>query len=199
MAMRFRDASRSQRHEWRHALCPRRWRCGRFDELARWAVRGSIIAPRIARSRTSTSWVRPGVARSPARRERGRRCGLQVDTLRQRDAPAAQGAGLNTCIVTRTGSSAFDAEGLGLTDAYRSEQSGWYVQGVYPVPAALACGLALRRARLRFAAHRARHVGRALAGNLSRSCVSADPERISIMVDWNPERVLPLARAIRLG
>ena len=32
---------------------------------------------------------------------------------------------------TEDGSLAYDVEGAGLSDAYRSEQDGWYVQGVY--------------------------------------------------------------------
>ena len=83
------------------------------------------------------------------------------------------------------GQLAFDTEGLGLSDAYRSEQSGWYVQSVFQF-------LPRWRAGLRYDALDSGSPDIALvtSGVLSPESFPAlrpaDPERISIMVDWNP-------------
>ena len=47
------------------------------------------------------------------------------------------------------GALAFDVDGDGLSDGYRSRQDGWYAAGRLSVRAALARGRALRRARCR--------------------------------------------------
>ena len=82
---------------------------------------------------------------------------------------------------TEDGQLRFDAEGLGLTDAYRSEQSGWYVQGVYQF-------LPRWRAGLRYDAldSGVPRIGGVPSPENFPILRSADPERISIMVDWNP-------------
>ncbi len=83
------------------------------------------------------------------------------------------------------GQLAFDTEGLGLSDAYRSEQSGWYVQSVFQF-------LPRWRAGLRYDALDSGSPDIALVTSgvlLPESFPAlrpADPERISIMVDWNP-------------
>ena len=115
----------------------------------------------------------------------GRRCGPQVDPVRQCHAPAAQAAGRVHASRRGRRSSTFDAQGLGLSDAYRSEQSGWYVQGVFQF-------LPRWRAALRYDAldSGSPHIGLVTSGLLSPEAfptlLSADPERISIMLDWNP-------------
>jgi hypothetical protein len=64
------------------------------------------------------------------------------------------------------GQLAFDTEGLGLVDA--SQRTVRLVRAErVPVPSSLARRVALRRARLRFAGHRARLIGRALARGVS--------------------------------
>jgi outer membrane receptor protein involved in Fe transport len=68
---------------------------------------------------------------------------------------------------TEDGELTFDAEGLGLSDAYRSEQSGWYLQSVFQF-----------RPRWR--------IGLRYDALDSGSPRDADPDRISMMLDWSP-------------
>lgn len=79
----------------------------------------------------------------------------------------------------------FDTEGLGLSDAYRSDQSGWYLQGVFQF-------LPRWRAGLRYDSldSGSPRIALITSGLLSPDAFpalrSADPERLSIMLDWNP-------------
>ena len=84
-----------------------------------------------------------------------------------------------------TGELAFDTEGSNLSDGSRSTQSGWYLQGVYQF-------LPRWRAGLRYDALDSGTPSIALvdSGELPLSAfpalLPADPDRISIMLDWNP-------------
>jgi hypothetical protein len=84
-----------------------------------------------------------------------------------------------------TGLLTFDTEGSNLTDDYRSSQSGWYLQGVYQF-------LPRWRAGLRYDAldSGTPHIGLVDSGELPLTAfpalLPADPDRISIMLDWNP-------------
>ena len=70
--------------------------------------------------------------------------------------------------------------------------------GRVSVPAALACGPALRRARLGLAAHRARRLGRAAARGIPGAAAGGPGAHLD-HARLEPERVLPPARAVRLG
>ncbi len=84
-----------------------------------------------------------------------------------------------------TGLLAFDTEGSNLIDGYRSSQSGWYLQGVYQF-------LPRWRAGLRYDSldPGTPRIGLVDSGELPLSAfpllLPADPDRISIMLDWNP-------------
>ena len=79
----------------------------------------------------------------------------------------------------------FDASGAGLNGAYSSEQSGWYLQGVYQF-------LPRWRVAVRYDAldSGTPSIGLVNSGALTLDDFpllrSADPERISLAVDWNP-------------
>jgi hypothetical protein len=83
------------------------------------------------------------------------------------------------------GQLAFDTQGLGLSDAYRSTQSGWYLQGVFQF-------LPRWRAGLRYDSldSGSSRIALITSGLLSPEAFpalrSGDPERLSIMLDWNP-------------
>ena len=84
-----------------------------------------------------------------------------------------------------TGELAFDTEGSNLSDDYSSTQSGWYLQGVYQF-------LPRWRAGLRYDSldSGTPRIGLVDSGVLPLSAfpalLPADPDRISIMLDWNP-------------
>ena len=84
-----------------------------------------------------------------------------------------------------SGALAFDVEGLGLSDSFRSKQSGWYVQGVYQF-------LPRWRAGLRYDAldSGTPEIGLVESGALAPEAFPAllagSPERVSLMFDWNP-------------
>ncbi len=84
-----------------------------------------------------------------------------------------------------TGLLAFDTEGSNLSDGYRSSQSGWYLQGVYQF-------LPRWRAGLRYDSldDGTKRIALVDSGELPLSAfpalLPADPDRISIMLDWNP-------------
>ena len=84
-----------------------------------------------------------------------------------------------------TGELAFDTDGSNLSDGYRSTQSGWYLQGVYQF-------LPRWRAGLRYDAldSGTPNIGLVDSGELPLTAfpalLPADPDRISIMLDWNP-------------
>ena len=79
----------------------------------------------------------------------------------------------------------FDTEGSNLSDGYRSSQSGWYLQGVYQF-------LPRWRAGLRYDSldDGNKRIALVDSGELPLSAfptlLPADPDRISIMLDWNP-------------
>jgi hypothetical protein len=79
----------------------------------------------------------------------------------------------------------FDVDGLGLTDAYDSEQSGWYLQSVFQFRPRWRVGV-------RYDALDSGDPDIALveSGLLPAEAfpvlLPADPERITVMLDWNP-------------
>lgn len=83
------------------------------------------------------------------------------------------------------GQLAFDTTGLGLSNAYRSEQSGWYLQGVFQFMPRWRVGL--RYDSLDSGSSR---IALVTAGLLTPEAFpalrSVDPDRISLMLDWNP-------------
>lgn len=76
-----------------------------------------------------------------------------------------------------SGELAFDVDGAALSDAYRSTQTGWYLQGVYQFRPRW-------RAGLRYDALDSGDVDTGLVppGVLA----AADPTRTTLMLDWNP-------------
>jgi hypothetical protein len=84
-----------------------------------------------------------------------------------------------------SGELAFDVDGASLADAYRSTQSGWYVQGVYQF-------LPRWRAGLRYDAldSGTTDIGLVTSGALTTgdfpALLTGDPARTTVMVDWNP-------------
>ncbi len=86
---------------------------------------------------------------------------------------------------TEDGTLAFDVDGAGLADAYRSVQDGWYLQGVYQYNPRWRFGLrydALDAGDTRIGLVRS---GDLLAGDFP-SLLPATPSRITTMVDWSP-------------
>lgn len=80
---------------------------------------------------------------------------------------------------------AFDTEGLGLSDTYRSRQSGWYVQGVYQFQPRWRAGV--RYDSLDSGRPRIGLVGSgAVSPESFPALLAGDPERISLMLDWSP-------------
>ncbi len=86
---------------------------------------------------------------------------------------------------TEDGELTFDAEGLGLSDAYRSEQSGWYLQSVFQFRPRWRVGL-----RYDSLDSGSPHIALVDDGTLPPEAfpvlLSADPDRISVMFDWSP-------------
>ena len=79
----------------------------------------------------------------------------------------------------------FDAEGLGLADAYRSEQSGWYLQSVFQFRPRWRVGL--RYDSLDSGNPRIALVDDGvLPPDAFPLLLPADPERITVMFDWSP-------------
>lgn len=86
---------------------------------------------------------------------------------------------------TEDGSLAFDTQGVGLEDSYRSVQDGWYLQGVYQYNPRWRFGLrydALDAGDTR--------IGLVRSGALSAddfpSLLPGTPSRVTTMVDWSP-------------
>lgn len=83
------------------------------------------------------------------------------------------------------GELAFDVDGRGLSDAYRSEQSGWYLQSVYQFRPRWRVGL-----RYDALTSGSPEIGLVDNGVLPREAfptlLSAEPDRITLMLDWNP-------------
>ena len=84
-----------------------------------------------------------------------------------------------------SGKLTFDEGGAGLSDAYSSEQSGWYLQSVYQFMPRWRVGV-----RYDTLDSGTSQIALVDSGLLSPEAFpalrSADPERISIMLDWNP-------------
>jgi len=84
-----------------------------------------------------------------------------------------------------TGDLTFDVEGLGLSDSYRSEQSGWYLQSVYQF-------LPRWRVGLRYDAldSGSPAIGLVRSGALPPEAFPAllpsEPDRVTLMLDWTP-------------
>jgi hypothetical protein len=84
-----------------------------------------------------------------------------------------------------SGELAFDIENAALADAYRSTQSGWYVQGVYQFQPRW-------RAGLRYDALASGDTGIGLVTSAALTpgdfpaLLSGDPTRTTLMIDWNP-------------
>jgi len=79
----------------------------------------------------------------------------------------------------------FDATGLGLTDAFRSEQSGWYLQSVFQFRPRWRVGL--RYDSLDSGTPRIALVDDGvLPPGAFPSLLAANPERTSFMFDWSP-------------
>ncbi len=84
-----------------------------------------------------------------------------------------------------TGDLAFDVENAGLSDAYRSTQSGWYLQSVYQFRPHWRAGL--RFDSLDSGTPRIALVSSGvLPAEAFPSLLSGDPSRTTVMVDWNP-------------
>lgn len=79
----------------------------------------------------------------------------------------------------------FDTEGLGLGGDYRSSQSGWYLQSVYQFRPRWRVG-----ARYDALDSGSPHIGLVDSGLLPRDAfpalLSASPDRLTLMLDWNP-------------
>lgn len=84
-----------------------------------------------------------------------------------------------------SGELAFDVDGAAPSDSYRSTQSGWYVQGVYQF-------LPRWRAGIRYDALDSgkTDIGLVTSGALTAAdfpaLLAGDPERTTVMLDWNP-------------
>lgn len=118
----------------------------------------------------SRTWVVDGVLKwTPVGDPNRRQLKVQGEYMRRRE----------------TGLLAFNTDGSDLSDGYRSSQSGWYLQGVYQF-------LPRWRAGLRYDAldSGSPRIGLVDSGELPLSAfpalLPADPDRISIMLDWNP-------------
>ena len=79
----------------------------------------------------------------------------------------------------------FDAEGLALSDAYRSEQSGWYLQSVFQFRPRWRIGV-----RYDSLDSGSPQIALVDDGTLPPEAfpllLAADPDRISVMFDWSP-------------
>ncbi|MEX2051912.1 MAG: hypothetical protein WD944_11865 [Steroidobacteraceae bacterium] len=84
-----------------------------------------------------------------------------------------------------SGQLAFDVEGLGLSDAFRSELSGWYVQSVYQFRPRWRAGL--RYDALDSGSPRIALVdSNVLPSESFPALLAESPDRISLMLDWSP-------------
>jgi hypothetical protein len=86
---------------------------------------------------------------------------------------------------TEDGSLAYDVEGAGPEDSYRSEQDGWYVQGVYQFNPRWRFGV-----RYDELDSGSTHIGLVQDGDLRASdfplLLPASPSRITTMIDFSP-------------
>jgi hypothetical protein len=119
---------------------------------------------------TSRTWIADAVLKwTPPGDTARRQLELQAEYMRR----------------TEEGDLTFDFEGLGLTDTFRTEQSGWYLQSVYQF-------LPRWRAGIRYDALDAGTptIGLlqsgALPGEAFANLGNANPDRTSVMLDWSP-------------
>ncbi len=86
---------------------------------------------------------------------------------------------------TEDGELAYDIAGAGLSDRYRSEQDGWYVQGVYQFHPRWRAG-----ARYDSLDSGTPEIGLVESGVLTAAdfglLLPGSPSRTSVMLDWNP-------------
>lgn len=80
------------------------------------------------------------------------------------------------------GAVTFDPAGVGLPVAYQNRQEGWYVQGVYQFSARWRAGVRYDRLDSGTPDYRPAAVDGVDLGPF----VSLHPERVSVMLDWNP-------------
>jgi hypothetical protein len=89
---------------------------------------------------------------------------------------------------TEDGSLAYDVNGEGLSDSYRSEQDGWYVQGVYQFNPRWRFGV-----RYDELDSGSMHIGLVQNGDLLESdfplLLPAAPSRITTMIDFSPSEL----------
>jgi len=84
-----------------------------------------------------------------------------------------------------TGDLVFDTENAALADSYRSDQSGWYVQGVYQFRPRWRAGL--RYDSLDSGTPQIALVSSGvLPAEAFPALLSGDPRRTTVMFDWNP-------------
>jgi hypothetical protein len=83
---------------------------------------------------------------------------------------------------TENGDFTFDPAGFGLPAAYDNTQSGWYLQSVYQFAARWRAGVRYDRLDSGSPDYRALVGGPVDFGSLD----SLHPERVSVMLDWNP-------------
>src|SRR5688572_15905711 len=87
-----------------------------------------------------------------------------------------------------TGTLAFDLDGAALADAYRSTQSGWYLQGVYQFAPRWRAGLrydVLDSGNPDIALV----TSGALPAEAFPALLAGDPSRTTVMLDWNPSEL----------
>ena len=118
----------------------------------------------------SRTWVVDAVLKwTPSGNVTGKQLKVQGEYMRRRES----------------GELAFDTQGLDRSDAYRSEQSGWYLQSVFQFLPRWRVGVrydALDSGSTRIALISAG----LLPPNAFPALRAAQPDRISLMFDWNP-------------
>ncbi len=119
---------------------------------------------------SSSTWIADATLKwTPASSTRRQAFKLQAEYMRR----------------TEDGSLAYDVEGAGLSDSYRSEQDGWYLQGVYQFNPRWRFGV--RYDELDSGSTR---IGLVQGGSLLASdfplLLPASPSRITTMIDFSP-------------
>jgi hypothetical protein len=119
---------------------------------------------------SSETWVADAVLKwAPGGNSALRYLELQGEYMRRRES----------------GALAFDVENAALSDAYRSTQSGWYVQGVYQFRPRWRAGLRYDALDSRDA-----DIGLVDSGLLTPAdfpaLLAGDPTRTTLMLDWSP-------------
>jgi hypothetical protein len=119
---------------------------------------------------TSRTWVADATLKwTPSGNAGGRALKLQAEYLRR----------------TENGDLVFDVSGAGSSDSYRSEQTGWYVQGVYQFMPRWRVGL-----RYDALDSGSTQIGLLQGGELLAAdfplLLPASPSRLTTMIDWSP-------------